>query len=195
MIVLIIGLGSCGVGYASWNDTLQAKGTIEVDDCWVEFKSVQSNDPGETPDPGYDKHVASTEAKINNGYKTCWCWCFHRSNKLVVTVNNAYPSYQPTVDFWVKAYARWSCAQLQEVYINGVKINGTVVAPGEVVYQVHLYDGELVVTVNPPQSIQPCHCEQGDITIHVEQDADQCRTDCSSYKFTVKMCYEFTCCN
>lgn len=182
-IVLIIALGFCGVGYAQWNHTLQAQGTVEVDDCWVEFDSYQSNDSGEAKDPGYTKHVASTEVEIKRGYKRCWCWCFSRQNTLVVTVENAYPSYQPTVDFWIKAYSRYHPAQLV-----CMKINGTPVAAGE---EFPLYDDEsrvvLVVTVNPPQTIGPCHCEKGDITIHVEQDADECHT----YKFTVTMYYSF----
>jgi hypothetical protein len=186
-IALIIALGFGGVGYASWNDTLQAKGTVEVEDCWVEYCKVESNDSGETIDPDYDKHVASTEVEINQGYKHCHCWSFSRPNTITVTVTNAYPSYHPTVDFWVKAYAYYHCAQL-----CGIKINGTEVAAGETV---PLYGGDLLVTVNPPETIPPCNCgqcqcTQGNMNIHVEQSAQQCHT----YTFTVTMYYRFTCC-
>ena len=176
-IALIIAMGCSGFGYASWNDTLQATGTVEVDDCWVEYTSAESDDPGETPDPGYTKHVASTEVEIKRGYKRCWCWYFSRQNTLVVTVTDAYPCYQPTVDFWIKAYSRYHPACLV-----CMKINGTYATPG-----VPLDLGDLIVTVDPPQEISPCQCGQGDITIHVKQDAEQCHT----YKFTVTMYYSF----
>ena len=179
-IALIIALGCSGFGYASWNDTLQAGGTVEVDDCWVEFTDFESNDPGEELDPpGYEKHVASTEVEIKQGYKHCWCWCFSRPNTLVVTVTNSYPSYQPTVDFWIKAYAYYHPASLVSMKIDGKSVN-----PGE---EVPLYNGDLVVTVNPPQTIGPCNCEKGNITIHIEQSAQQCHT----YTFTVTMYYSF----
>jgi predicted ribosomally synthesized peptide with SipW-like signal peptide len=192
LIALIIALGGSGVAYASWNDTLQASGAIEVEDCWVDFCSVSSNDPCQTPDPGTDpaKHVAKTEAKIKDGCRRCRCTCFYRPNTLLVTITNAYPSYQPTVEFGVKAYARWSCAQLA-----GIEIDGTEAEPGE---PFPLYDGKLFVTVNPPLTIYPCHCacgcETGNMTIHVEQSAEECKTKCNSYKFKVTMYYNFTCC-
>jgi hypothetical protein len=178
-IALIIAFGFCGVGYASWNNALQAEGTVQVEDCWVEYCCAESNDPGMTIDPDYDKHVASTEVKIKQGCKQCHCWCFSRPNTLTVTVTNAYPSYHPTVDFWVKAYAYHHSARL-----CGIKINCTNAEPGE---PVPLYGGDLIVTVNPPQTIPPCHCAQGNMTIHVEQSAQQCHT----YTFTVTMYYGF----
>ena len=188
LIALIIALGCSGVGYASWNNSLQAGGTVEVDDCWVEYCDFESNDPGEELDPpGYEKHVASTEVKIKQGYKRCYCWCFSRPNTLTVTVTNAYPCYQPRVKFWVKAYAYYHCAQL-----CGIKINGTDAESGE---PAPLYGGDLIVTVNPPETITPCkcgqcQCTQGNMTIHVEQSAQQCHT----YEFKVTMYYKFTCC-
>lgn len=180
LIAFTIALGCCGVGFASWNDwneTLEAGGTVEVDDCWVEYTSAKSNDAGETIDPDYDKHVASTEVEIKRGYKQCQCWCFSRYNKLVVTVDNAYPCYHPTVDFWAKANSRWHSAHLV-----GLKINDTAVTPGEP------FDlGDLTVTVNPPETITPCQCGKGDISLHVEQSAEYYHT----YEFTVTMCYNF----
>ena len=181
IIALIIAFGCSGVAYASWNNTLQAKGTVEVDDCWIEYCKAESNDSGMTIDPDYDKHVGSTEVKIKQGCKQCWCWCFSRPNTLTVTVTNAYPSYHPTVDFWVKAYAYYHSAHLV-----GMKINGTNVTPGKPVDL-----GYLVVTVNPPETVSPCkcacQCTKGNMTIHVEQDAEQCHT----YTFTVTMYYNF----
>jgi len=183
LTALAIALVCCGVGYASsWNHTLPAKGMVddcwvEVDDCWVEFESAKSNDPGKTIDPGYDKHIASTEVSIKNGCKRVGCWHFSQQDTLVVTVTNAYPSYQPTVDFWVKAYARHHYAHLVRT-----EINGTCATPGKPVDL-----GDLSVTVNPPQKIDARQSGKGNMTIHVEQSARRYHT----YKFTVIMYYGF----
>lgn len=177
IIALIIALGCSGVAYASWTNTLQAGGTVEVDDCWVEYCRAWSNDPGTTIDPGKPQHVASTEAKINQGYKRCWYWCFSRPNTLWITVTNGYPCYQSSVDFEVKAYAHYHCGHLESM-----KINGACVEPGKPVDL-----GDLVVTVSPPQTISPCQSGKGNMTIHVEQSAKQC----STYTFTVTTYYSF----
>lgn len=177
LIAVTIALGCCGVGFAAWSQTLEAGGTVEVEDCWVEYCRAESNDPGETIDPDKPQHVASTEVEIKRGYKHCQCWCFSRYNKLIVTVDNAYPCYQPTVDFWVKAHSRWHSAHL-----DCLKINDTEVTPGDPVDL-----GDIVVTVDPPETIDPCHCEKGNIILHVEQSAMKCHT----YEFTVTMCYNF----
>jgi len=185
LIAVIIGLGCCGVSYACWNNTWWShtwwNHTAHADDCSVEFESAESNDPGYTIDPGYDKHVAKTTVKINNR-RWYRCWGSDLQDKLIVTVCNAYPCYQPTVDYWVKVESQKYCAKLTRI-----KINGDVVAAGE---EVPVYHGDLVVTVNPPQKIEPCDSASGNITIHVKQQAEQSHT----YKFTVTMDYECITC-
>ena len=185
LIAVIIGLGSCGVTYACWNNTWWShwwwNHRVYASDCNVKFESAYSNDAGSSTDPYYDKHVAKTTVKIN---KKSWyrCWGSNSQDKLIVTVCNAYPCYEPTISYKVKVESRKYGAKLDDV-----KIDGTEVIPGDKVY---LYDGKLVVTVNPPQEIQRGDSASGNIIIHVEQSAEQNHT----YQFTVTMEYECTTC-
>jgi hypothetical protein len=82
---LVLALGSMGVGYALWSDSLYLEGTIntgEVDVCLV---SIASDDVG--IDLGYTKDVGVTTVGITDCYNG---W---------VTVDNAYPSYENFVHF------------------------------------------------------------------------------------------------
>jgi hypothetical protein len=188
-IALIVAMGLCGVGYAHGNNNWGHKDKkIELWDCRVVFESASSNDPGVTIDPGYDKHVASTEASIgetDNNLKNCCCLpsCLPTRN-LIITVNNAYPCYESTVDYTIKAMSQCMCAELSSININGIELT-----PQQAGQLVDL--GAFEVTVNPPQTIMPCNSEDGDITIHIKQSAAQCHT----YQFAVTMYYQFKCCN
>lgn len=92
-LILVLALGLIGGAYAAWTDALQVSGTVATGDIDVVFIDAESNDAGNTGDPGQPegKDVASTEVEIINEGKA-----------LKVTVNNAYPGYVSRVDYKVK---------------------------------------------------------------------------------------------
>ena len=84
-LALVLALGSMGVGYALWSDSLYLEGTINTGEVDTEIISIASDDVG--IDPGYDKHVATTEVAIID------------SKTATITVTNGYPSYSNWVHF------------------------------------------------------------------------------------------------
>lgn len=205
LIALTIALSSMGVSYACWKNGGWSYGwsnrgwsnhgwsnhgwsnrgwsnygwnyRVQCEDCQVEFMSANSSDPGATIDPSYDKHVASTEVSISNGSNSCQCYYNYTLNKLVVTVDNAYPSYLPTVYYQLKSESNRYCANITDIKIDEDPMIAGVP---------YLYQGAIVVAVNPPQIIRPCQPASGNMTIHIEQEAEQRHT----YEFTVTMGYE-----
>lgn len=100
-IVTVLALALMGFGFARWSDMVTIGGNVETGNVEVSVDAVETNDPGETPDPNYPpgdnwegKDVASCEiANSSTG----------ESNKEVtVTINNAYPWYQPGFTFEIK---------------------------------------------------------------------------------------------
>lgn len=87
-LALVLAVGTMGVGYALWSDSLYIQGTIETGEIDFCIASVASDDVG--LDPGYQKDVASTTVEILD--------CHHAR----VTVNNAYPCYENYVHFTVQ---------------------------------------------------------------------------------------------
>lgn len=88
-LALVLALGSLGVGYALWSDSLYIEGTVNTGDVDVCVISVSDDDSSHqfNWDPGYDKDVASTQATIID------------CNHVTVTVTDAYPSYENFVHF------------------------------------------------------------------------------------------------
>ena len=100
LLALVLALGTLGVGYAMWSDTLTITGNVNTGEVWVEFTSQYDNDNAGQDDPKeagywdgatagniqwhglrYDKDVASTTSTysetsaqilITNGYPSYW---------------------------------------------------------------------------------------------------------------------------
>ncbi len=112
-LALVLALGSLGIGYAHWTDTLQIKG--DINNGWVDvnFASQYDNDPGDMNDPmgpgswqftaigvpvwqgdRYDKDVASTTSTFSR-----WDgeWPSDRGNEAEIVITNGYPSYWGSV--------------------------------------------------------------------------------------------------
>lgn len=84
-LALVLALGSMGVGYALWSDSLYLEGTIETGEVDTAIVSVASDDAG--IDPGYNKDVASTVVAIVD------------SKTATVTITDGYPSYSNYIHF------------------------------------------------------------------------------------------------
>lgn len=183
-MAVVIALSSTAVAYAQWSDSLTASGTVTVEGCWVQFTNAESNDSGETIDPGYNKNVGCTEVEKEACCMRLWRHRCCLPKKLVVTVTNGYPCYHSTVDYTIKAVSL--CRQAE---LAGIKVNCEEVERGE---EVDLGWGTVVVT--PPETIPPCnsicYCnsDDGAITVHADQDAAQGET----YKVVVDIYYIFT---
>ena len=84
-LALVLALGSLGVGFALWSDTLYLEGTIDTGEVEVCIVSIASDDTG--LDPGYDKDVAWVETAIIDCHTA------------TITIHGAYPSYHTYVHF------------------------------------------------------------------------------------------------
>lgn len=109
-LVLIFALGSLGVGYAHWSQTLFIEGTVNTGSFCVGFSHQYSDDPVEEPcnpgaiddsdrfDPGYTKNVAGCDCDLVDPKLCCEpdkeAW-----ERMLITVCNAYPSYTNTIHF------------------------------------------------------------------------------------------------
>jgi hypothetical protein len=89
-MTLVIALASLGTSYACWSQDLTIKGAIDTGEVDVAFGKAVSNDPRGETDPGYDKDVATTE--VTGAF----------SDKLTVSITNAYPCYTSSVEFTVR---------------------------------------------------------------------------------------------
>lgn len=83
-------LFSLGVGYAVQDGHLALPGPLAGGRPHIEFGKIRSNDPPGSVDPGYNRDVATTEAK--GGY----------AQGLAVSLINAYPGYTSEVEFTVR---------------------------------------------------------------------------------------------
>jgi len=114
-LALVLALGTLGVAYAMWFDTLEIEGTISTGEVIVIFDSQYDNDPetgaddpceegywdltGQSPEwigGRYNKNYASVGSTYKNklGEK--------ENHKATITVLNAYPSYWASVLWDIK---------------------------------------------------------------------------------------------
>jgi hypothetical protein len=106
-LALVLALGSLGIGYAHWSETLQIKGTIATGDIDPKFSEAESNDGTGELDPQergswcvgatntwtgerYTKDTGLTDTDIPSAQD-------HR--QVTITCTNAYPSYWASVVF------------------------------------------------------------------------------------------------
>lgn len=100
-MVLVLAMGMLGVGTA-WADTVVAGETTDTD--FVGIRNVSTDDPIGSLDPVWngteivtsDKNVASC-ISTNNGETKCLNGETEFYDSVTETINNAYPSYAPTM--------------------------------------------------------------------------------------------------
>lgn len=84
LAIVLIALSIAGFSYAHWCETLTINGTITSGEVKAAIVTWFGNDPGETIDYGYTKHVATTTCRIDE----------EDPHYAYVTIENAYPSYE-----------------------------------------------------------------------------------------------------
>lgn len=151
-LVLVGILGALAVGYGLWSKTLSIDGTVTTGDFNADWDTASTNDAGTTLDPctpGLNpndcaylhKHVGSCEV---SGVGT---------QNLVVTITNAYPSYECTVT-------------------AAVTNTGTI--PFNVLVGGSSADPELdVVCTGTPGQVDPTEELEGTCWLHVKQTAKE----------------------
>lgn len=82
-ILLIVALSAISVGYAYWTETLYINGTVQAGELDVAFAANPSATDNES--------VANCSASVSSD-----------GNTLEITISNAYPGYECTVDFAVE---------------------------------------------------------------------------------------------
>jgi len=104
-LALVLAMGSLGVGYAMWSDTLTITGNVNTGELVVEFSSQYDNDDGQQNDPmeagswsgfdtrepewvgnRYEKNVASTTSTFVDGGTTAQ-----------ILITGGYPCYWGSV--------------------------------------------------------------------------------------------------
>lgn len=158
LLALIIALGCSGVAYASWNNTLQASGTVNTGSFEQGFIACSTNDPPGTIDPGKPQDVASTVAQLacpeNGGWR-----------KVLVTITNAYPCYYSEVYFTLKNHGTTPARIASITITNPPELTVAVIE-------------DLVDVV-----LKPCATINGTVSVHVEQIA----TPGTTYTFTIEI--------
>ena len=118
---LILALGTLGIGYAAWTDTVYIEGTAETADLCVALGNVLILDHHEPDDPGGDYPTDYPDLTCNDGFvlgpdqlnywesdkNVGWgeverVWDEEKEcyKTLLVTLHNAYPSYFNGVTFY-----------------------------------------------------------------------------------------------
>jgi len=207
-LALVLALGTLGVAYAMWFDTLEIDGTISTGSLEIIFASQYDNDPA----TGADDPCEAGSWNISSGTPV---WDGGRYTKdyasiastfedefATISVNNAYPSYWGSVI--------WDVKNVGLIPVKFWSVNLTELSKGNSEWPVNV---ELVIgtryyvdadTQNVDTTLDPgddfsfilscLNCCQIDpynptedlgyidVTVHLEQDAEQK----TLYDFTLK---------
>ena len=201
---IIIAMSISGFAYSQWNDTIVVSCTMEFGDRNMGFVEPLTcteyhTDPatGELvlgeylgkdvgkPECYYNDHVTDTET-LKEGYKT-----------LIITINNAYPSYEVHCNFTLEnlgtlklhingteisdpnGVLTWDTNQKALVDDGGKPILNITITPDLVCKYLWAKDDPLTPVTEPVKL-------QAEIAVHITQNAQECQT----YSFQVKITYE-----
>lgn len=192
-LALVLALGTIGVGYALWSDSLYIEGTVYTGELDWEFEcgTVTVSDPC-TP-PTEDKNCNDDFSNIHWAGKNVGCTdvvCVDTdgdgdTDTLQVTLNNVYPCYYVHVGFYL--------------HNNGsipLKVERCIVSGGGVSYEFTKIpcladfdldgDGDLDLNVrlgnNFGAQVHPCESVDMSFDLHVKQGSEQGAT----YTFTIE---------
>jgi len=143
-LALVLALGAMGVGLAYWNETLTISGTVATGELDVEFSHQKSNDDGDQLDPcecGEWTFTTITdptswtwaEARYDYDVGSTTCELFAAAagepeagdyQKMVITVDNAYPCYYGNVAFTIDNIGTIP-VHIESIKLVAVSLNGT----------------------------------------------------------------------
>lgn len=130
LIVLMLVLLSTGVAYAHWSQTLYISGSVATSSLDWEFESVTPKDVGldwtcdSSCDPPSITNIRQLDKDVGSS-----TWDFvdtdadGDNDKLIITVDNAYPCYYNHFDFWVHNNGSVPL-KIESVIINGHEFTG-----------------------------------------------------------------------
>ena len=152
-LVLVGLLGALAVGHGLWSKALSIEGTVQTGDFNADWDTASTNDSGTSLDPctpGLNPNDCKTLIPKNVGE----CEVTGQgTQELVVTITNAYPSYECTVT-------------------AAVTNTGTI--PFNVLVDGSSSDDELdVVCTGTPGQVDPKQELEGSCWIHVNQTAKE----------------------
>jgi hypothetical protein len=155
---LIIALGTLGIGYGLWSKVLVVHGTVNTGDLNADWDSATTNDPVGTLDPCSALNPTGCLAPAKD-VGSCVI-TGEGTQTLEVTINNAYPSYECTIDA--------SITNNGTIPFNvvGARVTGLDGAPIELLGGDCTYPED--PQVDPPDGEFPISC-----TLHVLQSAAQ----------------------
>jgi hypothetical protein len=166
-LALILALGTLGVAYAMWWDTVTIGGTVVTDDVEVEWKLARNYDTGldpDYPDGLKDKDVGSTTITGLD------------SNTLTLVIDNGYPSYYNDIE-----------CEFENTGSVPVIIDSVVITPTgfTVASDYGADDGEVWIRwVNGEGTqLEPGERSASSLHIHVEQ----CAAQGATYTFTIQI--------
>ncbi|UCH57359.1 MAG: hypothetical protein JSV18_00060 [Candidatus Bathyarchaeota archaeon] len=190
-LCILVAASICGVGYSQWNDVIEIHTEMRFGTLTLRFvgSPVCSDNDDDTKNIGVSSCEYTDPDLATGGYKT-----------LEATVTNTYPGYEAYCTFTLQ-----NVGTLPEQVVGitmtpgtGLKIGDTYVdADGrlvgwrlddevtdEPILNVYIYDdaGSSLVS----QTLDSLELLPGELTIYVEQSAEQCHT----YSFEVEITYE-----
>jgi hypothetical protein len=200
-LALVLALGTLGIGYAHWMDTIYIEGKVHTGLLCMEFTSCNMADEIPPTNPGGDAGVPAylADYTCRNGFAgpAPEFWRLDKNvgwgtqnisadgKTLTVTLNNAYPCYFNSLSFYVH-----NCGtiplKIDHVVINGQSYNGGV---PYVQYDFNgdgAFDFEIQWGDNWGEQIDPCsRSPEFSFWMHVLQPCPQDQLD--TLTFTIEI--------
>lgn len=210
LTLIFISLSILGFVYAQWNDIIVVRSTMAFGDLnmgftmqepptWTEYHInplTGQLEPGEYQ----GKDVGESECQYTNLKPSDMHTGKQAYETLIITINNAYPSYEVHCNFTLEnigtlplhinetvisdpnGILTWDPAQGALVDANSKPLIYIVITPELVCNKLWPSDDPIT-----PDIIEPVTLE-AEIAVHITQNAEECRT----YSFQVKIIYEVT---
>lgn len=208
-LALVLALGTLGIGYASWLDTITIEGQVTTGElCW-EFISCSLLDDveygGQPVNYGGDYPTANPDRTCNPGFVfepgKGYFWALDKNvgwgtqnisddgmwggKTLTVTLNNVYPCYFNSLSFYVH-----NCGTIP-LKVDHIVINGQNYTGGVPYVQFDFncdgeYDFEIQWGDNWGEQIDPCNSSpEFSFWMHVLQPCPQSQLD--TLTFTIEL--------
>ena len=100
-LALILALGSLGVGYAMWSDTVAIDGTVDVGTLIIGFQEITPSEDPEYLDKPVGSFTAVGETQVGTHWSEYWQQDMPIYDKIVAVISNGYPGYSVHTVFTV----------------------------------------------------------------------------------------------
>lgn len=200
-MLVVMGLGIVGIGYAIWGQQMQVEGVVTMDSMDLNYDKAFTDDDETIDDPdkdildvetgcdatdpdhpGCDPAATGPDPKARYDFDVAYCLAsidtLSTGGKIAVHITDGYPSYHCTMWFDLDNDSTIP------VKLNAVKLNGDPVEPDPVTGEWPIVpvdpdqdgddDGTVQVTgLEPCATIDIAETIQGDVDIHILNGADE----------------------